>query len=48
MTKFEVIVAGQVLRVVDTREEAEQLLTEAKRGILGMVHCKNSFWINEK
>lgn len=48
MTKFEVIVAGQVLRVVDTREEAEQLLAEAKRGILGMVHGKNSFWINEK
>jgi len=45
--KYEIIVAGSVVTRVSTREEAEQLLEQARHSFLAMVHPIDTFYIRE-
>ena len=45
--KYEVLVAGTVVSVKNTREEAEKRLEEAKNSYLSLVHPYDVFRIQE-
>jgi len=45
MTKYNVIVAGTVIRKNLNREEAEQALKNARNSYLALVHPKDVFYI---
>lgn len=48
MKKFEVVVAGTIIGVYNTHEEAEERLFEARNSFLAMVHPQDVFRIIEK
>jgi len=45
--KYEIIVAGTVIAKATSRKEANELLEQAKRGFLAIVHPQNVFRIKE-
>ena len=48
MKKYEIVVGGTVVATATTKEEAENLLYQAKNSFLALVHPVDCFYIREK